>query len=166
MWPGRYREYRGPIRVTASMYPLQVKGLYLVVLKVFPQKTQMMRYYNFILLSWLEGKHADDEAEGLWRIYDKLYDLSDFAARHPGGASWIECTRGTDITEPFESHHIEERAREMLTKFEVRQASKPRNYKFTLKENGFYMTLKRRVREKLRKIEYSPTKKTEVLISF
>jgi len=67
----------------------------------------MMRYYNFILLSWLEGKHADDEAEGLWRIYDKLYDLSDFAARHPGGASWIECTRGTDITEPFESHHIE-----------------------------------------------------------
>jgi len=43
-----------------------VKGLYLVVLKVCPQKTQMMRYYNFILLSWLEGKHADDEAEGLW----------------------------------------------------------------------------------------------------
>ncbi|XP_016945709.2 cytochrome b5-related protein [Drosophila suzukii] len=113
--------------------------------------------------SWLEGKHADDEAEGLWRIYDKLYDLRDFAARHPGGASWIECTRGTDITEPFESHHIEERAREMLSKFEVRQATKPRNYKFTLKENGFYMTLKRRVREKLRKIEYFPTKKTEFL---
>ncbi|XP_017014055.2 cytochrome b5-related protein [Drosophila takahashii] len=113
--------------------------------------------------SWLEGKNADDEAEGLWRINDKLYDLSDFAARHPGGASWIECTRGTDITEPFESHHIEERARGMLGKFEVRQASKPRNYKFTLKENGFYMTLKRRVREKLRKIEYSPTRKTEFL---
>ncbi|XP_017134250.1 cytochrome b5-related protein [Drosophila elegans] len=113
--------------------------------------------------SWLEGKNADDEAEGLWRINDKLYDLSDFASRHPGGAFWIECTRGTDITEPFESHHIEERARKMLSKFEVRQASKPRNYKFTLKENGFYMTLKRRVREKLKKIEYAPTKKTEFL---
>ncbi|KAH8413433.1 hypothetical protein KR009_011038 [Drosophila setifemur] len=113
--------------------------------------------------SWLEGKNADDEAEGLWRINDKLYDLSDFAARHPGGAFWIESTRGTDITEPFESHHIEERAREMLSKFEVREAAKPRNYRFTLKENGFYMTLKRRVREKLRKLEYSPTKKTEFL---
>lgn len=113
--------------------------------------------------SWLEGKNVDDEAEGLWRINDTLYDLSDFAARHPGGSSWIECTRGTDITEPFESHHIEERARGMLSKFEVRKATRPRNYKFTLEESGFYMTLKRRVREKLRKIDYSPTKKTEFL---
>lgn len=116
------------------------------------------------MLSWLEGKNVDDEAEGLWRINDTLYDLSDFAARHPGGSSWIECTRGTDITEPFESHHIEERARGMLSKFEVRKAARPRNYKFTLEENGFYMTLKRRMREKLRKIDYSPTKKTEVLL--
>ncbi|KAH8362647.1 hypothetical protein KR200_008374 [Drosophila serrata] len=113
--------------------------------------------------SWLKGKNADDEAEGLWRINDKLYDLTDFAARHPGGDFWIKSTRGTDITEPFESHHIEERAREMLSKFEVRKASKPRNYKFTLKDDGFYMTLKRRVREKLRKLDYSPTKKTEFL---
>ncbi|KAH8246349.1 hypothetical protein KR038_001269 [Drosophila bunnanda] len=113
--------------------------------------------------SWLEGKNADDEAEGLWRINDKLYDLTDFAARHPGGAFWIKSTRGTDITELFESHHIEERARGMLSKFEVRQASKPRNYKFTLKDDGFYMTLKRRVREKLRKLDYTPTKKTEFL---
>ncbi|KAH8279636.1 hypothetical protein KR018_011673 [Drosophila ironensis] len=113
--------------------------------------------------SWLEGKSADDEAEGLWRINDKLYDLHDFAARHPGGAFWIEATRGTDITEPFESHHIEDRARAMLSKFEVRPASQPRNYKFTLKENGFYMTLKRRVREKLRKLNYKPSIKTDCL---
>ncbi|BFF94378.1 cytochrome b5-related protein [Drosophila madeirensis] len=112
--------------------------------------------------SWLKGKHLDDGAEGLWRINDKLYDLSDFAKRHPGGAYWIECTRGTDITEPFESHHIEDRARHMLSKFEVREAAQPRNYKFTLDQNGFYMTLKRRVREKLRKINYSPTKKTDL----
>ncbi|XP_022228126.2 LOW QUALITY PROTEIN: cytochrome b5-related protein [Drosophila obscura] len=113
--------------------------------------------------SWLEGKHLDDGAEGLWRINDKLYDLSDFATRHPGGAYWIECTRGTDITEPFESHHIEELPRQMLNKFEVREAAQPRNYKFTFDQNGFYMTLKRRVREKLRKINYSPTKKTDLL---
>ncbi|EDW28733.1 GL18786 [Drosophila persimilis] len=115
--------------------------------------------------SWLEGKHSDDGAEGLWRINDKLYDLSDFATRHPGGAYWIECTRGTDITEPFESHHIEDRARQLLSKFEVREAAQPRNYKFTFDQNGFYMTLKRRVREKLRKMNYSPTKKTDYLHS-
>ncbi|KAH8378431.1 hypothetical protein KR093_011331 [Drosophila rubida] len=113
--------------------------------------------------SWLEGKHLDDEAEGLWRIKDKLYDLSDFAQRHPGGAFWIKNTKGTDITEPFESHHIEENAARMLSKFEVRSATKPRNYKFTLHENGFYMVLKRRVRQKLRSIHYQPTRKTDLL---
>ncbi|KAH8409602.1 hypothetical protein KR222_010579 [Zaprionus bogoriensis] len=115
--------------------------------------------------SWLQGKNADDEAEGLWRIKDKLYDLTDFAQRHPGGAFWIERTKGTDITEPFESHHIEEHAARMLSKFEVRTASSPRNYQFTLKENGFYLTLKRRVREKLRSLQYRPSRKTDLLHS-
>lgn len=42
-----------------------------------------MRIYTHY--SWLEGKQIDDNAEGLWRVHDKLYDLSDFAKRHPGG---------------------------------------------------------------------------------
>ncbi|XP_017857522.1 PREDICTED: cytochrome b5-related protein [Drosophila arizonae] len=113
--------------------------------------------------SWLEGKHSDDAAEGLWRIKDKLYDLSDFARRHPGGAFWIERTKGTDITEPFESHHIEDHAQRMLSKFEVRSAAQPRNYKFTLEEKGFYLTLKRRVRAKLRQLNYRPSHKTDLL---
>lgn len=117
-------------------------------------------------LSWLQGKHADDAAEGLWRIRDKLYDLTDFAQRHPGGSFWIEQTKGTDITEPFESHHIEEHASRMLSKFEVREASSPRNYQFTLEENGFYMTLKRRVRKKLQSLHYRPSRKTDVRETF
>lgn len=113
-------------------------------------------------LSWLRGKQTDDGAEGLWRIRDKLYNLTDFAQRHPGGSFWIECTKGTDITEPFESHHIEEHASRMLSQFEVRQAASPRNYQFTLEETGFYMTLKRRVRQKLRSLNYRPSRKTDV----
>lgn len=35
----------------------------------------------------------------------------------------------------------------MLPKFYVRDAAKPRSYKFTFKEDGFYRTLKRRVRD-------------------
>ncbi|XP_030384255.1 cytochrome b5-related protein [Scaptodrosophila lebanonensis] len=115
--------------------------------------------------SWLEGKSQDDESEGLWRIRDKLYDLTDFAKRHPGGAFWIERTKGTDITEPFESHHIGESASRLLPKYEVRAAKQPRNYKFTLDENGFYMTLKRRVRDKLKALNYKPTRKTDLLHS-
>lgn len=41
---------------------------------------------------WLAGKRADDNAEGLWRVHDKLYDLTDFIDTHPGGRDWLELT--------------------------------------------------------------------------
>uniref|UniRef100_A0A1I8P0Z1 Cytochrome b5-related protein n=1 Tax=Stomoxys calcitrans TaxID=35570 RepID=A0A1I8P0Z1_STOCA len=110
--------------------------------------------------SWLKGKQLDDEAEGLWRIYDNLYDLTDFVAKHPGGSFWLERTKGTDITEPFETHHIKGVPQSILDKYFVRKAAKPRNYTLTLKENGFYRTLKKRVAEQLKHLDYSPKRRS------
>lgn len=101
---------------------------------------------------WLEGKRLDDNAEKLWRIYDKLYDLEDFISTHPGGRDWIDLTRGIDITEQFETHHITDHAEKLLPKFYVRDAAHPRNYKITFHENGFYKTLKRRIASKMSQI--------------
>jgi hypothetical protein len=42
---------------------------------------------------WLAGRCADDNAEELWRVHDKIYDLSDFANKHPGGREWIDMTK-------------------------------------------------------------------------
>lgn len=42
---------------------------------------------------WIEGKRKDDYSNGLWRVHDKLYDLTDFIPKHPGGASWLEVTK-------------------------------------------------------------------------
>jgi Cytochrome b5-like Heme/Steroid binding domain len=42
---------------------------------------------------WLEGRRADDNAEGLWRVHDKLYDLTDFVEKHPGGSLWLTLTK-------------------------------------------------------------------------
>lgn len=42
---------------------------------------------------WIEDKRADDGAEGLWRIHDDLYDLSDWIDKHPGGRDWIRLTK-------------------------------------------------------------------------
>jgi hypothetical protein len=42
---------------------------------------------------WLEGRCVDDNAEELWRVHDKIYDLSDFANKHPGGREWIDMTK-------------------------------------------------------------------------
>lgn len=43
--------------------------------------------------SWLEGKRVDDNAEKLWRVHDKIYDLTDFINKHPGGKEWLELTK-------------------------------------------------------------------------
>lgn len=63
--------------------------------------------------------------------------------------------QGTDITEMFESHHMSERAENMLPKFHIRSAKSPRNSLLTFKNDGFYRTLKRRVRDELK--ETGPT---------
>lgn len=105
---------------------------------------------------WLEGKRLHDNAENLWRVHDKLYDLSDYIERHPGGSHWLKVTKGIDITEQFETHHITDTAEKMLKKFYVRDASSPRNYKITFNEDGFYKTLKRRVASKIDSINKIP----------
>lgn len=42
---------------------------------------------------WIKGKNIQDGAEGLWRINDNLYDLSNFISKHPGGSQWIQLTK-------------------------------------------------------------------------
>lgn len=44
-------------------------------------------------VQWLTGKALDDGAEGLWRVHDKLYDLTSFIKNHPGGEEWLELTK-------------------------------------------------------------------------
>jgi len=104
---------------------------------------------------WLDGRREDENAEGLWRIYDNLYDFTDFIKHHPGGPDWLSWTKGLDITEPFECHHISTKPDALLPKYFVRKATKPRNFKFTMHEDGFFKTLKRKVRDKLATLDKS-----------
>ncbi|XP_050298514.1 cytochrome b5-related protein-like [Anthonomus grandis grandis] len=112
---------------------------------------------------WLEGRRLDDGAEGLWRIHDNLYDLDDFIINHPGGEDWIKLTKGTDITEAFESHHLSDRAENMLSSFFVKKASTPRIFPFTFHEKGFYKTLKGRIIETLDTVPKRPIERTKNL---
>lgn len=43
--------------------------------------------------SYLAGKRVDDNAEELWRVHDKIYDLTSFINKHPGGKEWLELTK-------------------------------------------------------------------------
>ncbi|XP_041970884.1 cytochrome b5-related protein-like [Aricia agestis] len=113
---------------------------------------------------WLKGKRMHDGAEGLWRVHDKLYDLTDFVKSHPGGSQWLLVTRGTDITESFETHHLRGIAESYLPKYFVREAKTPRNYPYTFKEDGFYKTLKGKVVAKLKEIPKDTRSKSNAII--
>lgn len=67
-----------------------VKMKHISVIKKYPAIRD-----NFVNGSWkwIEGKRKDDYAEGLWRVHDKLYDLTEFIPNHPGGKSWLEITK-------------------------------------------------------------------------
>ncbi|XP_037928359.1 cytochrome b5-related protein [Teleopsis dalmanni] len=128
--------------------------------------TKYPTYRNSKLItvqSWLLGKQKDDEAEGLWRIYDSIYDFTDFIDKHPGGSFWLKETKGTDITEAFEAHHISAVPTKMIEKYKVRDAAKPRIYTLTLHEDGFYKTLKRRVRDTIKTMDYTPKRTTNYM---
>ncbi|EFA08577.1 cytochrome b5-related protein [Tribolium castaneum] len=117
-------------------------------------------------LQWLKGKRADDGAEGLWRVHDNLYDLSDFVNLHPGGAEWLQLTKGTDITEAFETHHLTTTAEKLVEKYFIRKAKTPRNSPFTFKEGDFYKTLKRNIVEKLKYVPNEPAQRSKRITDF
>ncbi|XP_067622953.1 cytochrome b5-related protein [Eurosta solidaginis] len=128
--------------------------------------TKYPSYRNFKLITtkgWQLGKRVDDEAEGLWRIHDGIYDFTDFISNHPGGEFWLEESKGMDITEAFESHHITLGPHKLLQKFKVRDAKNPRIYTLTMHDDGFYKTLRERVREKLNSLDNTPKRKSDLI---
>lgn len=56
-------------------------------------------------------------------------------------------TRGTDITEAFETSHVVNvrNVERILEKYFVSETNIPRISPYTFKEDGFYKTLKRRI---------------------
>jgi fatty acid desaturase len=109
-------------------------------------------------LDWLEGKRIDDDVGDHWRVHDKLYNLESFIKKHPGGSEWIEMTRGTDITEAFESSHVVnvKQVEQVLAKYYVAEAKSPRVSPFTFKKDGFYKTLKRKIEPILKEVGTGP----------
>jgi cytochrome b involved in lipid metabolism len=98
---------------------------------------------------WInEKKERDAELWGCdtskyWIIENKLYDLTNFVSRHPGGPNWLTMTQGQDVTDFFIIHHLDEaKAREALAKYYVGE-TKNQVSRFSFEEDGIYRTVKR-----------------------
>ena len=88
-----------------------------------------------------------------WRVYDSLYDLTTF--NHPGGSDWIKFTQGNDITELFESYHVNiSKPKQLLQKYFIKEIKTKRNSNsFTFHSNNFYSIFRQRVWNILEKCE-------------
>ena len=136
-----------------------------MVLAVEPESFEFRKYPSTRdakvknVYTWLAGKQNDDDVDNLWRIHDKLYDLSVWIDLHPGGSEWISVTRGTDITEAFEVHHPNiDLARKMLKQYEVKPTQNIRNSPFTFEKGGFYDTVRERAYPVIKRVGSGPTK--------
>lgn len=93
----------------------------------------------------------------LWFIHGKYYDLSEFAAKHPGGTTILEMTMGLeDATPAMESYHAmanRDYIKRTMQQYQVAYvpadaAVRSRTQiKYLFDQNGFYMELSRRVRK-------------------
>lgn len=118
---------------------------------------------------WLRAKAVDDAVpDNCWRIHNNIYDLNDFYNSHPGGKFWIEMTKGTDITELYESSHPNiEKANLLLKKYfkcSVNKENKRNTSILTFEPNGFYCTLRKKVWEVLK--NNNGTKPTNEICDF
>lgn len=97
---------------------------------------------------------AHDGRDGtVWVILDgEVYDVGDYAARHPGGAM-LELGAGRDATVLFESHHMGpglDRARRVLGRHAIHLGSLPEQEREPYGDPAFFSAVRRRVGEHLR----------------
>jgi cytochrome b involved in lipid metabolism len=77
----------------------------------------------------------------LWIIDNKMYDLTQWASKHPGGRSWIELTKGHDITALFRTHHLEyEKVKAMLEPYYIGPCPIEHPSRFEFEGKGSHFT--------------------------
>eukprot|EP01084_Bolivina_argentea_P250604 419957_1 len=89
--------------------------------------------------TWQEiAKHNTDES--LW-VYsdDKVYDVTKFIDRHPGGRDMLLLMAGRDLTDLFECYHpFTEKPKEMLKKFKIGKLKGSSEFASFKADSGFY----------------------------
>ena len=83
-----------------------------------------------------------------------------------GRKDWIILTKGKDITEAIEAHHVFGVPQIPLDKFWVKKATNTRKAWFTFDENGSFKTIQRKGEAILRKVGTGPTLLSTLTVDF
>jgi hypothetical protein len=101
---------------------------------------------------WLDDKVSYDKVTGgLWRVHNKIYDLSAFVDSHPGGSHWLSRTKGMDITDFYETHHIDtDKCDAVLAKYFVEEEKINIPQPFIYSKDNLYGRVKSKVTKLLK----------------
>lgn len=92
-----------------------------------------------------------------WYIRGKLYDLTPWIEKHPGGAEFLQRCQGIDCTAAFEVHHLQmHKAEVMLKKFEVSQTTVAPTSPWPQYDWSAYAKLRQRVVKRLHERGWRP----------
>ena len=93
-------------------------------------------------------------ASALWLVDGSYYDLQPLMSFHPGGDRILRMSRGKDVSIAFRVHHLREQPRTRLQAYaipisRVTGRIEASTYQYSFGSDGFYATLRERVRSHL-----------------
>lgn len=110
-----------------------------------------VRYFT-----WEEVAKHNTETDCWVTVHDKVYDITSWMDRHPGGKEILRLAAGRNISEAFESYHpFTNKAHEVLAKYEIGAVS---SYEFPpyIRDQGFYKDLCQAVSDYFKREKLDP----------
>ncbi|RLO13363.1 hypothetical protein DYB28_012462 [Aphanomyces astaci] len=107
--------------------------------------------------TWQEvAKH--NHAGSAWMIVrNKVYDVTSWVDKHPGGAEMVTLHSGREATDTFDSYHpFSDRAEKVLAKYEIGTLAGPAEFPVYKPDTGFYRECRKRVGEYFDKNKINP----------
>lgn len=100
-------------------------------------------------------------------MHGKVYDLTDFIPVHPGGAHWLTRTKGLDITDWYEIHHIDTSMTDaILQKYFVEDQPEHPPLPYIYSKDNLYGKIKSKVLELSKRERLSePTLQMQVFVA-
>ncbi|CAM9556494.1 unnamed protein product [Ascophyllum nodosum] len=96
--------------------------------------------------TWQEVAQHNSRESAWVIIKDKVYDITHWMDKHPGGSEVVLLMAGRDVTDAFASYHpFTDKPRKMLPKFEIGRAVSKEFVTYKDDESGFYSEMCRRV---------------------
>lgn len=105
--------------------------------------------------TWEELARHNNKDDCWIAVDGKVYDVTEWIPKHPGGEDLLILSAGRDCTNLFESYHLTNKPSQILEKYNIGTVGDSELPKYTVK-SPFYDTLKKRVVERLAEQKIDP----------